>query len=74
MDETIIVSLISLVGIVLSGIISAFVSMKLVNHRLDSLEKKVDEHNGYAQKFAEAHEDISLIKKDIHYITEKLEK
>ena len=72
MTETVMVALISFAGIVVSGIISAIVSMKLVNHRLESLEKKVDEHNGYAQKFAEAHEDISLIKRDIMYIKERL--
>lgn len=46
-----------------------------VDDRLSSIEKKLDEHNGYAKKFEECREGISevktqiqLIQKDIKYI------
>lgn len=70
MDSNVLVALISLVGIIISGIISAIVSNKLIEHRLESLEKKVDEHNGYAKMFAQEHEAIALIQKDISYLKE----
>lgn len=36
--------------------------------RLDRLEKKVDEHNGYAQKFETIGKDIAIIKTEIEFI------
>lgn len=66
MTETLIISLVTVV-------LSAISSMSLVNWRLKSLEKKVDIHNGYAQKFAETQTDIALIKKDIEFIKTSVE-
>lgn len=36
--------------------------------RLDRLEKKVDEHNGYAKRFEEIGKDIAVIKTEISFI------
>lgn len=36
--------------------------------RLDRLEKKVDEHNGYAKRFEEIGRDIAVIKTEISFI------
>lgn len=36
--------------------------------RLDRLEKKVDEHNGYAQKFETISKDIAVIKTEIEIL------
>lgn len=33
--------------------------------RLESVEKKLDEHNGYAAKFADIQTDIAVIRTDI---------
>ena len=38
------------------------------NIKLASIENKLDEHNGYAQKFEIIQRDIALIKKDIEYL------
>ena len=39
--------------------------------RLRSVEKKLDEHNGYASRFAEIGTDIAVIKTDIKNIKER---
>lgn len=36
--------------------------------RLDSIEKKLDIHNGYAEKFGDIQKDIAVVKKDIEYL------
>lgn len=36
--------------------------------RLTVIEKKLDEHNGYAKKFEEIGKDIAVIKKEIEYL------
>lgn len=66
MDSEIIVALITAGGMgatALSGI-------SLIRHRLTRVENKVDAHNGYAKMFAEAHEDIAVIKNDLKYLKE----
>ena len=39
--------------------------------RLRSVEKKLDEHNGYASRFALIQTDIAVIKNDLKHIREK---
>ena len=38
---------------------------KGIEDRLSALERKIDIHNGYAEKFAEIGSDIAVIKNDI---------
>lgn len=42
-----------------------------LDDRLDRLEKKVDEHNGYAQKFTESSKAIIAIQKDVEWLKKK---
>ena len=58
----------------IGAIVSIVGSYSLVNYRLKKLEEKVDKHNGFADKIAQTTTDIALIKKDIQYIKEALEK
>lgn len=39
-----------------------------LDDRLDRLEKKVDEHNGYAKKFEDIGKDIAVIKTEIEIL------
>ena len=39
-----------------------------IEEKITNLTKKVDIHNGYAEKFGQISEDIMLIKKDIEYL------
>jgi len=39
-----------------------------LDDRLDRLEKKVDEHNGYAVKFGDIGKDIAIIKTEIEFL------
>lgn len=43
-----------------------------VNKQLEAVKKRLDSHNGYAEKFADARKDIAVTQKDIEYIKEKL--
>lgn len=43
-----------------------------VNKQLEAVKKRLDSHNGYAEKFAEARKDIAVTQKDIEYIKERL--
>lgn len=41
-----------------------------VKDKIDSVDKKLTEHNGYAEKFASLTETIIAMKKDIEYLKE----
>lgn len=39
-----------------------------LNRQMEGVRKRLDAHNGYAEKFASASKDIALIQKDLEYI------
>ena len=39
-----------------------------IKEELVDVKKRLDSHNGYAEKFAESSKDTALMKKDIEYI------
>jgi hypothetical protein len=71
MDSTVLVALIALAGTIVSGVISAIISGRLTNYRLEMLEKKVDKHNNLVERMFKVEEDISLLRKDIDQIKEE---
>ena len=67
MSTEIVAALISLIGV----LCSAFVSLQLVNWRLQQLEKKVDQHNSYSDKIAQMATDLAVIKTELQNMKEK---
>lgn len=59
----------------LGGIIGAIAGYSktkaLLELRMEIVEKKLDEHNGYAQKLGEIAITLAEIQKDIAYLKEK---
>lgn len=43
-----------------------------VNKQLEAVKKRLDSHNGYAEKFADARKDIAVMQKDIEYVKDQL--
>lgn len=50
MDSTVIVGLLSLGGTCIGSLAGIIASNKLINYRLDKLEKKVDKHNNVIER------------------------
>lgn len=42
-----------------------------IREEMIDVKKRLDQHNGYAEKFAEASKDIAVIQKDIEYLKER---
>lgn len=72
MDSVVIVALITAGTTLLGAGITGVAGLALIRHRLTSVEKKLDEHNGYAKMYAEAHEDIAIMRVDIQYLKESM--
>lgn len=49
-------------------------ALDAVKEELVGVKKRLDAHNGYAEKFANASKDIALIQKDIEYLKNSREK
>ena len=73
MTESIIVALITLVGVILSNYFQSKKSEAVQEEKLKEIAKRLDEHNGYAEKFAKNSEQIAEIKKDIAVIKTTLD-
>ena len=63
--NTIIVALITLVGTIGSGVLSAVISNNLIKYRVEQLEKKVDKHNNLIDRMYKAESNIKLIQEEI---------
>lgn len=72
MGELVQVALISAFATLLGSGITAISGLAIIRHRLNAVEKKLDEHNGYAKLYAESHEDIAILKVDVGYIKESI--
>ena len=60
MSETVIVSLISLLGTLGGTFGGIIVSAKLTNYRIEQLEKKVEKHNNFAERIPVLEEKIEV--------------
>jgi len=67
MDKEILVALIS-AGASIVG------SYSIMNYRLKKLEEKVDAHNAWGEKFQTQTTDIAVMKTDIGYIKQSIER
>ena len=56
MSDTIIVAICSLIG-TMAG---SFGGMKLMSYRIEQLEKKVDKHNGFAERIPVLEEKLAV--------------
>ena len=71
MDNNVLIAICSLLGTALGTGGGIFASSKLTAFRIEQLEKKVDLHNGFAQRIPLLEKDIATI---YHIINEKEDK
>lgn len=62
--------LIALSSCIITGMFGIIKSVINTNKAIKQIEKKLDEHNGYAQKFASCDANIKIIQTDIKWIKE----
>ena len=66
---------ISGVGAIISAVLMNRKTVALLEYRMSEVEKKLDEHNGYAKKFSDVSgvlsdlkTDVAVIRNDISYL------
>lgn len=65
MSETIIVSIISLIGTLGGTLGGILVANKLTNYRIEQLEKKVEKHNGIVERTYKLEGRVTEVEHDI---------
>lgn len=58
-------TLISAIAVIVSGLISAIVSNKLMAYRIEQLEKKVDKHNSVIDRTYHLEAEVEVIENEI---------
>lgn len=66
-------ALVAAVGGILSAILLHSKTTALLDQRLETVEQKLDSHNGYAKMFAQTTERIAQIEKDVAVIKTAIE-
>lgn len=72
MDINVVVALITLVGTVASGIISALISSGVTKYRLEQLEKKVDKHNNLIERTFRIEEHDAVVDEKIKELERRI--
>ena len=72
MSETIIVSLVSLLGTLGGTLGGILVSNKLTNYRIEQLEKKVEKHNQVIERVNELEKCDAVEKEEIKVINHRV--
>lgn len=70
MTEQIIISLIAFLGTALGTLGGIIASSKLTNYRIEQLEKKVDKHNGFAEKIPVVEQRVTSLEKRVKHLEE----
>ena len=64
-------ALINAASVILSGLIAAIVSNKLMSYRIEQLEKKVDKHNSVIDRTYHLEAQVEVIENEIDNLKNK---
>lgn len=64
-------ALISAIAVIVSGLISAIVSNKLMAYRIEQLEKKVDKHNSVIDRTYHLEAQVEVLENEIENLKDK---
>ena len=73
MSETILVAILSLVGTLLGSLGGILTASKLINYRIEQLEKKVEKHNNVLERVYVLEKDDAVIKEDLKVVNHRIE-
>ena len=71
MNPEVLHALISAISVVLSGLISAIVSNKLMKYRIEQLEKKVDKHNSLIDRTYHLEAQVEVLENEVENLKNK---
>lgn len=73
MTETIVTSIIGVIGSFLGTLAGIMINTKLMNYRIEQLEKKVDKHNHVIERVYQLEKSEAVFKEDIKVVNHRIE-
>lgn len=73
MDSTIIVAAFSFAGTLFGTIGGIIASSKMINYRIEQLEKKVDKHNKFAERMPVLEKIVEIDHETLERVAKKIE-
>lgn len=73
MSNELVVALLALAGTLTGSFSGILVANRLVNYRLEQLEKKVEKHNNLVERIAMAENEIKIINHKIDDLNKEIE-
>lgn len=73
MQETVIVAMLSLIGTLIGSFGGIVTANKLVNYRLQELEKKVEKHNGVIERVYELERHEAVVDEEIKVANHRID-
>lgn len=68
-----ITGVITAIGVLIVNIMQNKKTGYLLEYRMGSVEKKLDEHNSYAKRFEEIEKTMVAMQKDVSFLRERME-
>lgn len=72
MTETIIVSILSLIGTCIGSVVGILTANKLTNYRIEQLEKKVEKHNNVIERMYKLEKDKAVFEEELKHMEHEL--
>ena len=72
MTDTIIVALLSLAGTLIGSIFGILTSNKLIDYRIEQLEKNVEKHNNVLERVYTLEKNEAVLKEEIDVANDKI--
>jgi hypothetical protein len=73
LSTELVVALLALTGTLAGSFSGILVSNKLVNYRLEQLERKVEKHNNLVERIAMAENELKLMQREIEDLNKEIE-
>ena len=73
MNETVLISLLSLVGTLLGSLGGILTANKLTNYRIQELEKKVEKHNNVIERVYQLEKAEAVIEEEIKVANHRID-
>lgn len=68
MSEAIIVAVLSLVGTIVGSLLGILAANKLVQYRLEQLEKKVEQHNNLVERMYNLEKKVAVDEEELEHL------
>ena len=73
MSETLVVSILSLIGTLIGSLVGILTANKLTNYRIEQLEKRVEKHNNVIERVYSLEKDEAVFEEELQVVNHRID-